>query len=115
MWAKHNVRWAARKRKGRVECNSFSRAKGEKREFRFSLFRRNPNTIMKKRSAHSAAGHGPEFKGVVKKMAGKLTSNPALEEEGRAEMLGARHGPTGKPSASDGKRLRLNPDPHRRG
>jgi len=66
---------------------------------------------MKKRSASSPAGHSSEFKGVVKKIAGKLTSDPRLETEGREEMLGRR---SNSPQGGKGKR-RLNPDPHRRG
>ena len=81
----------------------------------FLSFRRNPKAIMKKRSPHSTAGHGPEFKGVVKKMAGKLTSNPDLEQEGREEMLGARRDLEQKTNAPVRKGQRLNPDPHRRG
>jgi uncharacterized protein YjbJ (UPF0337 family) len=72
---------------------------------------------MKKRSSRSGrAGHGDEFKGVVKKMAGKLTSDRRLEEEGRHEMLkGSAPGPSSRPSARRKPRRRLNPDPHRRG
>jgi hypothetical protein len=68
---------------------------------------------MKKRTSHPT-GRSPEFKGVVKKITGTLTSRPDLEAEGRAEMLGHRRhfrkraGPAAKPA-------RLNPDPHRRG
>ena len=66
---------------------------------------------MKKRSAPPQAGHSSEFKGVVKKIAGKLTSNTRLETEGREEMLGRR-----SDASQQGKgRRRLNPDPHRRG
>ena len=68
---------------------------------------------MKKRIARAgSAGHGHEFKGVVKKTTGKLTSNRRLEEEGREEMLGSRGS---RPSPPRKKRPRLDPDPHRRG
>ena len=63
---------------------------------------------MKKRSTQQS-GQRSEFKGVVKKMTGKLTNRPDLEEEGRAEMLGKKRAPQG-----NGTRSRLNPDPHRR-
>jgi len=66
---------------------------------------------MKPRTSHRSGRHGPEFKGVVKKIAGKLTSRPDLEEEGRGEMLGA----SGKRNRLRKRRTRLNPDPHRRG
>lgn len=63
---------------------------------------------MKKRSTQQA-GPRSEFKGVVKKMTGKLTNRPDLEEEGRDEMLGK------KPEADgNSSRAKLNPDPHRR-
>ena len=58
--------------------------------------------------------HSTEFKGVVKKITGKLTNRPKLEEEGRAEMLGDRRRASNKRHPV-GKRRRLNPDPHRRG
>lgn len=45
----------------------------------------------------------PELRGVVKKMAGRLTNDPKLEQEGRTEMNG------------DGQRPTRNPDPRRRG
>jgi hypothetical protein len=45
------------------------------------------------------------MKGVVKKMTGKLTSDPKLEAEGQAEMLGKSRPEHPAP----------NPDPHRRG
>jgi uncharacterized protein YjbJ (UPF0337 family) len=72
---------------------------------------------MKKRSSHSrSAGHGHEFKGVVKKMTGKLTSDRRLEEEGRAEMLKGSASPApSRPTMRRKPRPRLNPDPHRRG
>ena len=58
---------------------------------------------MKPRTSPQSAKHGPEFKGVVKKIAGKLTDRPDLVKEGRAELF-----------RSKAKRG-LNPDPHRRG
>jgi uncharacterized protein YjbJ (UPF0337 family) len=64
---------------------------------------------MKKRTTQRAEQR-PEFRGVVKKMTGKLTNRPDLEDEGRAEMLGKK--PT---SRGNGNRTKLNPDPHRRG
>jgi uncharacterized protein YjbJ (UPF0337 family) len=67
---------------------------------------------MKDRTSPKPAGRGPEFKGVVKKITGKLTSDASLEREGREEMLG----PKKSISASrDRGRRRANPDPHRRG
>ena len=68
-----------------------------------------PNSIMKKRTSHHS-GRSPEFKGVVKKITGKLTNRPDIEEEGRAEMVGKK-GRVQK-GRNNGK---LNPDPHRRG
>jgi hypothetical protein len=67
---------------------------------------------MKKRTSR-AARHGPEFRGVVKRISGKLTNRPDLEQKGREEMLGkkARPGKAGQRAS----RPRLNPDPHRRG
>jgi hypothetical protein len=62
---------------------------------------------MKPRTSRSPARHSPEFKGVVKKITGKLTNRPELEQEGDAEMLGPRR-ETLRPPQS-------NPDPHRRG
>ncbi|HTD65810.1 MAG TPA: hypothetical protein VK846_04675 [Candidatus Limnocylindria bacterium] len=61
---------------------------------------------MKKRAAPARSNHGPEFKGVVKKLTGRVTNNPKLEEEGRTEMLG------NKP---DSRRHISEQDPHRRG
>ncbi len=42
---------------------------------------------MKARAKAHRAKHGPEFRGVVKKVAGKLTNRPDLVSEGRAEMV----------------------------
>jgi len=50
-----------------------------------------------------------ELKGVVKRMTGRLTSDPQLEEQGRKEMLGPAE------SRGRGAWRRLDPDPHRRG
>lgn len=58
---------------------------------------------MKQRSPERM-DHGPEFKGVVKKITGKLTNRPELEREGKAEMSGGR-----------GEAKRAPEDPHRRG
>jgi uncharacterized protein YjbJ (UPF0337 family) len=63
---------------------------------------------MKTRSAHKAktSKRAPtEMRGVVKKITGRLTSDPKLESEGRAEMTGG----TARPRAA------RHPDPHRRG
>ena len=51
------------------------------------------------------------MKGVVKKITGKLVNDPALEAEGKAEMLGNE---SGKPQQKR-RAKSLNPDPHRRG
>lgn len=69
---------------------------------------------MKQRSADRPTKHGPEFKGVVKTITGKLTSNSGLEREGRQEMLAGRRRATAA-KAKAGPPLNLNPDPHRRG
>ena len=58
---------------------------------------------MKRRSSNRS----PEFKGVVKKITGNLTSDTKLEREGREEMLGR--------AAKTDNHKRTNPDPHRRG
>ena len=68
---------------------------------------------MKQRSSNPAH-HGPEFKGVVKKTAGKLTNRPDLEREGREEMARDARRPVAGDSRST-RRARFNPDPHRRG
>jgi hypothetical protein len=70
-----------------------------------------------KKPATRRAGHSPEFKGVVKKMTGRLTNRPDVEEEGRAEMLGRKRPSrrTAQSSTERSARKRLNPDPHRRG
>jgi uncharacterized protein YjbJ (UPF0337 family) len=65
---------------------------------------------MKKRTTQSTAGRSPEFKGVVKKIAGKLTNRPDIEQEGRAEMRGGKTA-----SGSRKPRASLHSDPHRRG
>ncbi len=67
---------------------------------------------MKKRSSKTAADRHASFKGVVKKIAGKLTSDPKLEQEGREEMLGSRDS---QPSAQSEARRCKAPDPYRRG
>ena len=67
---------------------------------------------MKNPNSPEAAGHGPEFKGVVKKITGKLTGDVDLERKGREEMH--EQGPT-KPGAQTKSRKRSSPDPHRRG
>ncbi len=65
---------------------------------------------MKARSeTKSSGGRSGEFKGVVKKMTGKLTNNPELEREGHGEMMGAGRG------AVKRKGSQTNPDPYRRG
>lgn len=69
---------------------------------------------MKARTSHRPVRHSPEFKGVVKKITGKLTNRPELEREGRAEMLG-RASPGSRRHSQKKRRTRLNPDPHRRG
>jgi uncharacterized protein YjbJ (UPF0337 family) len=67
-----------------------------------------PRTRSRKKSSRS------EMKGVVKKMAGKLTSDPAMEQQGREEMLGGRSG--AKSGNAQGRgRKRTNPDPYRHG
>ncbi len=66
---------------------------------------------MKKRSPSGSAGHSSEFKGVVKKITGKLTSNQGLEREGREEMSGRPSKSTSQSKVGSG----VNPDPHRRG
>ena len=70
---------------------------------------------MKQRASHRAQ-HGPEFKGVVKKITGKLTHRPELVNAGRAEMAGgkSRGKTTARLQAKRGTRLK-NPDPHRHG
>jgi len=60
---------------------------------------------MKKRSTSGTIQRSSEFKGVVKKITGKLTNDAKLEREGREEML------EGKSS----HRQQKSPDPHRRG
>jgi len=71
---------------------------------------------MKPRHSRSDKSPQTELKGVVKKMSGELTSNPKLEEEGRAEMLGEKTDNRSKsPSKEQIGRNALNPDPHRRG
>jgi uncharacterized protein YjbJ (UPF0337 family) len=63
---------------------------------------------MKQRSSNRS----PEFKGVVKKITGKLTSDAQLEREGCEEMLdGKSAGRAARPE----DRERTDPDPHRRG
>jgi len=69
---------------------------------------------MKSRASAQRARHGPEFKGVVKKIAGKLTNRPDLVREGRAEMTGKKFR-GGAKRGSQGKPRLKNPDPHRRG
>ena len=66
-----------------------------------------------KNSNPRGAGRSSEFKGVVKKITGKLTGDVNLEREGREEMLKTSEPKpvtarikNGKPSSSD---------PHRRG
>jgi hypothetical protein len=66
---------------------------------------------MKKRNSTSLR-RGPEFKGVVKKISGRLTNRPDVEAEGRAEMRGARRAGASKRSA---RPTPLNPDPYHRG
>jgi uncharacterized protein YjbJ (UPF0337 family) len=61
-----------------------------------------------KRRAPSSAGHGPEFKGVVKKITGRLTNDEKLERQGREEMQG-------RSGAEAPAKSRINPDPRRRG
>jgi uncharacterized protein YjbJ (UPF0337 family) len=63
---------------------------------------------MKKR-APTSAGHSPEFKGVVKKITGRLTNDGKLEREGQEEMQGRS---LSKPATA---KSRANPDPRRRG
>jgi uncharacterized protein YjbJ (UPF0337 family) len=63
---------------------------------------------MKQRSSNRS----PEFKGVVKKITGKLTSDADLEREGCEEMLDGKS--TGRSARTD-NREKTNPDPHRRG
>ena len=71
---------------------------------------------MKARASVHQTRHGPEFKGVVKKIAGKLTNRPDFVSEGRAEMTGAKSLASAKRDSSrTGKRRLKNPDPHRRG
>ena len=70
---------------------------------------------MKKRTSKPPPRHGPEFKGVVKKMAGRLTNRPDLVEEGRAEMFGRKTSGPGKGRRAAAGQKRLHPDPHRRG
>jgi uncharacterized protein YjbJ (UPF0337 family) len=62
---------------------------------------------MKSRSAQKTSKRKPtELRGVVKKITGRLTSNPKLEREGQTEMTGGSARP---------RRASRNPDPHRRG
>lgn len=63
-----------------------------------------------KTSQTQKGGRGSEFKGVVKRMTGKLTNDPEMEREGREEMLGQE-----ETSQSERRSDTLNPDPHRRG
>jgi uncharacterized protein YjbJ (UPF0337 family) len=71
---------------------------------------------MKPRASTRRARHGPEFKGVVKKITGKLTNRPDLVSEGRAEMASVRiRAGTKRGSAGKRKTGLKNPDPHRRG
>lgn len=71
---------------------------------------------MKPRTSAHRAQHGAEFKGVVKKITGKLTNRPDLVSEGRAEMSGREFRAGVKRRASGNGRTRLkNPDPHRHG
>ena len=67
---------------------------------------------MKKRSPHPEKEHGPEFRGVVKKMTGRLTNDPALEKEGDHEMLGHETEPRRKGARREPPQW--NPDPYRR-
>ena len=69
---------------------------------------------MKPRASPHRAEHGPEFKGVVKKIAGKLTHRPDLMIEGRAEMTGKKFR-AGPKRGGKGRRRLKNLDPHRRG
>jgi uncharacterized protein YjbJ (UPF0337 family) len=57
---------------------------------------------------------GSEFKGVIKKITGKLTGRRELEEQGRAEMLGGEGAQPGAPERSSPE-TPPDPDPHRRG
>ena len=71
---------------------------------------------MKARAKSHQAKHGPEFRGVVKKIAGKLTNRPDFVSEGRAEMLGGKSRARGKRTSHEKRVPRLkNPDPHRHG
>jgi len=70
---------------------------------------------MKERTPRASARRTPEFKGIVKKITGKLTNRPDLEREGRAEMLGSTSSKSKKQGLSKKKEMRLNPDPNRRG
>jgi uncharacterized protein YjbJ (UPF0337 family) len=66
---------------------------------------------MKKRNPSERSS---ELKGVVKKMAGRLTNRPDLEQEGDAEMLGDETRIKSGPKLAANEQ-QLNPDPHRRG
>jgi uncharacterized protein YjbJ (UPF0337 family) len=70
---------------------------------------------MKQRTPRASAGRSPEFKGVIKRITGKLTNRPDLEKEGRAEMLGRKASAVKDQRTVRKKRTRLNPDPNRRG
>ena len=72
--------------------------------------------LMKTRASAPRARHGPEFKGVVKKITGKLTNRPDLVSAGRAEMTGGKFQAGVKHGSPAKRKPRLkNPDPHRRG
>ena len=70
---------------------------------------------MKPRASAHRAQHGPEFKGVVKKISGKLTNRPDLVTEGRAEMSSRKFRADAKRTQTARTRRLKNPDPHRRG
>lgn len=70
---------------------------------------------MKPRASAHRAKHGPEFKGVVKKISGKLTNRPDLVTEGRAEMSSRKFRADAKRTQTARTLDLKNPDPHRRG
>jgi hypothetical protein len=111
MSGKRNARWAARKSWMKKLANAAKAARSE-----HSCVISRPKGLMKPRAAARRARHGPEFKGVVKKIAGKLTNRPDLVSEGRAEMAGGGIRAGAKRGSPGKRKPRLkNPDPHRRG
>src|ERR1051325_3483981 len=110
MSGKHNVPWAAPRERRRAR-----RTKRPGPELTASEPPLNGKVFMKQRTPRASARRSPEFKGVVKRITGKLTNRPDLEKEGRAEMLGRKASAVKDQRTVRKKRTRLNPDPNRRG